>query len=126
MRTAVLIMGIIAMIMNLPQSIVARFGGKYLEEPSLFHGGNAGALISIAMGVASILVLFKPLISAIIFALAGIVSVVLGVIMDYYEMIFWGIISLALAGLSHSAHREQPSPEFDEGQPTPDDPIKKM
>lgn len=104
---------------------MARFGGKYLEEPSLFHGGNAGALISIAMGVASILVLFKPLISAIIFAVAGIVSVVMGVIMDYYEMIFWGIISLALAGLSFSAHRDQTSPEYD-GGPTPDDLIKKL
>ncbi|MFY9115003.1 MAG: hypothetical protein WAO23_07175 [Dethiobacteria bacterium] len=125
MRTAVLILGVIAMIMNLSQSISARFGGKFLEEPSLFHGGNAGALISIAMGVASIMALFKPFISMVIFAVAGIVSVVLGIFMDYYEMIFWGVISLALAGLCYSARKEVPSPESYE-ESISEDFIKKL
>lgn len=106
MKKAILILGIIIMVLNFIQANTAVWAGRFFDDPSLYHGGSAGRLVTVFIGVALILLFYRIYISLAIFSAAGILLVVLGLFMGYYDIVFWGAASLGLAVLCYFASEE--------------------
>ena len=105
-KKTVFVIGLIVTVMTFTQASTARWAGDFFNEPSLFHGGNVSRYIAVFFLIAAVIILFKPMIAVAIFSAAGMIAIISGILMDYYDIIFWGTFSLIMALLSFLAHKE--------------------
>ena len=113
-KKTTLVLGLIATVMTFMQASTARWAGDFFSEPALLHGGNTGRYIAVFFLIAAIITLLKPIISVALFSATGMVAIVSGILMDYYDIIFWGSFSLIMAYLSYLAHKETEYDDEDE------------
>lgn len=105
-KKTILVIGLIAAIMTLHQSSWARWAGGAFDDYSLLHGGGAGRIIAVFFALGALLGLFRLFIAMAIFAAAGLLAIILGLVMNYYDLVFWGVVSIILAILSYTSRKE--------------------
>jgi ABC-type multidrug transport system fused ATPase/permease subunit len=100
MRIAVLIITLILGIFLFLQTILVYMGGGLTSDASLSGAGAVGLLIALMWLVAAAFVIGVPLISTIIFVVAGILGLGVAGSSTFSDMAVWGIASFVLAALS--------------------------
>lgn len=98
MRIAVLIIGLLLGLLMFIQTVLIGILGGVAEDEAMSTAGAVGFLVAIAWLVACALVIAFPLVSTILFVLAGLMA--FGVSGDYPDMGVWGVVSLILAVMS--------------------------
>ena len=98
MRIAVLILGLLFNIVLFIQTILFGGLGDAVGDETTAQAGAVGVLVSLLWLVASALVLAFPIVSVVLFTLAGVLG--FAVSGDFPDMAVWGSIALVLAVMS--------------------------
>lgn len=102
-----MILGLILMIVVGAQSCAVYVGGSIGKSEGMAEGGAMGLLLVLLFLVASAFVLVFPLVSLIVFSLAGIVGILAGTTTPFTDLVIWGIVAFVLAAFSFLGVREK-------------------
>lgn len=105
MRIATLIIALVLMLGLFVQSVLVSAGGSLAEDAGTQESGSMGVLVALLWLVAAAFVLAKPRVSAVLFAVAGLLA--FAGTGDFPDLWFWGGVSLVLAGFSWLGYREK-------------------
>lgn len=102
-----MILGLILMIVVGAQSCAVYAGGSIGKSEAMAEGGAMGILLVLLFLVASAFVLVFPLVSLIVFSLAGIIGILAGTTTPFTDLVIWGIVAFVLAAFSFFGVREK-------------------
>jgi hypothetical protein len=106
MRIAVLIIAIcLVMILGL-QSCTVMLGGTLAKDTAISGGGAVGILMAFLFLLGAAFSLGVPMVSIIVFTIAGALGVIMGTTTGFTDLMIWGVVSLVLAFMSIFGRRE--------------------
>jgi uncharacterized membrane protein len=105
MKIATGIIGLVLMLIVGVQSLLVDLGGTITKNQNYSQGGSVGVLVALLFLIAGAFAFAKPIVSFIVFILAGVLGLAVGGTTGFTDMTVWGVISLVLAVLSFFAWR---------------------
>ena len=106
MRSTILIIGLIAAAITFIQSTIGLWAGSLLEDQLIMQGSTAARFFAVVVFIASLLVLYRLLLSGIVFLIAGIGAMGVGVYAEYYEVFFWGVVAAGLGVICYLLYKD--------------------
>lgn len=107
MRIAVLIIGLgLVMVLGL-QSCTVMVGGELSQNEMTSEAGAIGIFMAVLFLLGAAFSMGVPLVSLILFVLAGVLGLTMGSESDFTDLVIWGWGSLILAVMSYFGMREK-------------------
>jgi hypothetical protein len=100
MRIAVLIIGLLLGLLMFLQTVLVYAGASATEQDDLAGAAAVGVFMALLWLVACALVIAFPMISVVLFVLAGVFGFAAGASSDFADLPIWGGVSLVLAAMS--------------------------
>ncbi len=107
MRVATTILSLALMLLVGAQSCAATVGGVLDQDPGLMNDAPIGFLVAFLFLVGGAFAFGLPLVSLIVFVVAGLLALLVGTTSEFSDLAFWGVVSFVLAGLSFFGMREK-------------------
>ena len=106
MRIVVLIISLGLMLVIGLQSCTVGIGGSIVKDEGMSQGGAVGLLIAFMYLIGAAFSLGKPVVSMVVFILAGLLGFMVSATTSFSDMGIWGGISLVLAIFSFFGKRD--------------------
>lgn len=100
MRVAVLIIGLLLGLVMFLQTVVVYAASSATEKDDLAASAAIGVLMAIMWLVACALVIGFPMVSVVLFTLAGIFGILSASTAEFSDLYVWGSISFVLAAMA--------------------------
>ena len=100
MRVAALILSLFVSLAVLLQSCTVGLGGRVTGAEELSEAGAGGMLVAFVFMTGAAFALGLPLVSMLVFILAGLLALFVGETANFPDMIIWGYIAFVLALMS--------------------------
>jgi hypothetical protein len=95
-----MIISLVLTVIVLAQSCAVNFGGAVGKNEGVTQGGAMGILIALLFLIGAAFVMGIPLVSTIVFVLAGILGFMVAATTPFTDLRIWGWIALILAVMS--------------------------
>jgi len=100
MRVAVLIIGLLLGLAMFLQTLIVFAGSSATEQEDLAGSAAIGVLMAVLWLIACALVIGFPMVSVVLFAIAGIFGLLAASTSEFTDLYMWAVVSFALALMS--------------------------
>ncbi|MDP9478115.1 MAG: hypothetical protein M3R38_20950 [Actinomycetota bacterium] len=107
MRVATTILSLALMLVVGAQSCVVTVGSALAEDEAATNDASIGLLVAFLFLVGGAFAFGLPLVSLIVFVVAGLLGLLVGTTSEFTDLAVWGVASFVLAGLSFFGMREK-------------------
>ena len=107
MRIAAMILALVLMLIVGAQSCAVTLGGALGEDQATMDGGFLGLLIAFLFLIGGAFALGVPIVSLVVFVLAGLLGFLAGATTEFTDLAIWAVMSFILAVLSFFGIREK-------------------
>ncbi len=107
MRVATTILSLALMLVVGAQSCAVTVGGVVFQDEAVTTDATFGILVAFLFLVGGAFAFGLPIVSLIVFVVAGLLALLVGTTSEFTDLAIWGVVSFVLAVLSFFGMREK-------------------